>query len=107
MFLFTQDVNHNSGIFQIECQVSWMLKIIKKMQQRNAKTFAVKEEAESDYMEEMKRAMKKTIYGNYKCGSWFEDKGTGNITALYPKSSISYWKRTKRVHFSSFDFVQK
>lgn len=97
-------MNHNSGIFQIECQVNWMIKVIREMQSRNANYFAVKKNVEIDYMNAMKNAMMKTVYGNFKCGSWFADDAKGIITALYPKSSISYWNNTRKICVNDFDF---
>ncbi len=98
-----QDVNHNSGIFQIECQVNWIIRILREMMKCGAKSVSVKAGAEEKYMRRLEEDMMKTIYGNYDCGSWFADS-RGKITSLYPKNAISYWRNTRRVDFSKFDF---
>lgn len=80
-----------------------MIKIIREMIARKANYFAVKPETELEYMTRMKEAMMKTVYGNFKCNSWFTDNSV--VTALYPKSCISYWRRTRRIDCNGFDFI--
>jgi len=73
------------------------------MMKRKAKSVSIKKSAEEEYMRKTEEEIMKTVYGNFSCGSWFTDS-RGVVTTLYPKSSISFWKNTRKVDFSKFDF---
>lgn len=87
----------------IECQVEFMINVIREMIIRDAKYVAIKEHVEEEYMQSMKEEMTKTVWGTEKCGSWYAN-GAGIITALWPKNCTSYWRETKSVDFSKFNF---
>lgn len=87
----------------IECQVEFMINVIREMIKRDAKCVTIKEHAEEQYMKSMKEQMKKTVWGTEKCGSWYANDA-GIITALWPKNCTSYWRETKAVDFSKFNF---
>lgn len=87
----------------IECQVELMINVIREMIKRDAKYVAVKERAEAEYMESLKEQMKKTVWGTEKCGSWYANDA-GTITTLWPKNCTAYWRETKAVDFSKFNF---
>jgi len=97
-------LGHNSIVFTIECQVNWVIKVIKEMSKRNARTVAIKKSAEDEYMDSILTSMKTTVWGTYDCGSWYADH-RGVVTALWPESLVSYYNRTKDVNFSHLEFA--
>lgn len=94
---------HNSVIFSIECQVNWVMQVIREFMQRNAKAVVVKENVEKQYMKSIRTRLKDTVWGNYECGSWYVNH-EGINTTLYPGSLISYWKETRKPVFSNLIF---
>jgi len=96
-------LGHNTVVFMIECQVEFMINVVREMLKRDAKYVAVKEDAEEVYMKSMKDQMAKTVWGTEKCGSWYANDA-GIITALWPKNCTSYWRETRTVDFSKFNF---
>jgi len=81
----------------------FIIRLLKKMQKQGSTFVAVKSSSEREYMERAAKEMLSTVYGRHDCGSWFAD-ARGVVTELYPKTAISYWRRTRRVNFSHFDF---
>lgn len=63
---------------------------------------SVKSSVEREYMDTLGKEMMKTVYGTHQCGSWFTN-ARGMVTALYPKSAISYWNRTRKLDLAQFD----
>ncbi len=86
-----------------ECQVSFMIKLIREMMARNAKTVTVKADAVDEYMKYMKKHMDNTVWGTTQCGGWTATKG-GITTVLWPMNSTSYWLNTRKVKYGHFDF---
>ncbi|ODM86881.1 Baeyer-Villiger monooxygenase, partial [Orchesella cincta] len=83
---------HNSLLFQMECQVGWVVNAIKEMFQRQARTITVKREAEEKYMQFVQSSFDGTVW-NSSCGSWYADE-RGVITLLWPKLLVTYYLST-------------
>jgi hypothetical protein len=98
-------LGHNSVVFMIECQVNYVVKIIREMMRRNARCVTLKLSSENAFMKEVEENMKITIWGKEDCGSWYANTA-GIITTLWPQNCISYWWRTRQVDFSNFEFTQ-
>ncbi|KAG4073235.1 hypothetical protein HA402_008581 [Bradysia odoriphaga] len=96
-------LGHNTVVFMIECQVDFMINLIREMINRDSKFVAVKEHVEEKYMASMKTKMRETVWGTEKCGSWYANNA-GIITALWPKNCTSYWRETKAIDFEKFKF---
>ena len=88
----------------IECQVNFVVKIIREMMRRDARCVTVKVSAENAFMKEVEENMKTPIWGTEDCGSWYAN-AAGTITALWPRNCISYWWKTRKVDFSKFEFT--
>lgn len=77
---------------------------IREMMKRNAKVIHLKVSAEDKFMEKLKADMKKTIWGTENCGSWYANSN-GVITSLWTDNCTNYWRQTKNIDWSKFDFV--
>jgi len=96
-------LGHNTVVFMIECQVNFMLAVIKEMIEKDAKCVAVKESVEDEYMAELALNMSKTVWGTQECGSWYVNKD-GINTMLWPKNCTSYWNETRKPDLAKFEF---
>jgi len=96
-------LGHNSIIFMIECQVDFAIQIIREMMERGSRSVAVKQSTEEEFMEEVEEQLNKTVWKQGNCDSWYAN-AQGKITTLWPWNCRTYWKRTKVVDFSKFDF---
>ncbi|CAL8143341.1 unnamed protein product [Orchesella dallaii] len=95
---------HNSLIFMIECQVSWITKVIKEFQRKKLKSVVVKKSAEEDYMRFIDEEMKTMVWTNSECGSWYINEN-GKAFAIWPKSLTSYWNLSRRLNFAHLEFL--
>jgi len=95
---------NNSLIFMIEQEVSWIIKVLKELKKRKMKAVVVKKSEEEKYTQFLDEGNKQMAWGSTECGSWYVNEN-GKVFAFYPKSSISYWNKTRRVNFEHFDFL--
>lgn len=87
----------------IECQVSWMLKVLEEMQQQKANYVSVKRDAESEFMEFYDNGHKQTVWGNANCASWYVNS-KGKIDTLYPHNLVSFWRLTNSLDMNALEF---
>ncbi|KAE8201599.1 hypothetical protein A4X06_0g169 [Tilletia controversa] len=107
---------HSSVVFSAECQIEWMFRVAKdiirdrsrpseyelkfggsdvsKDPRRKFPTVEPKREAQVKEMLWMQENMQQYVFSS-KCGSWYEDKQAGSITALYAGTQIDFWRRSR------------
>ncbi|OXA47564.1 baeyer-Villiger monooxygenase [Folsomia candida] len=95
-------LGHNSIIFTIECQLNYVLQVIKEMIERDSKVVCVKEFIEQGYMVEMMEDMKPMVWGT-GCASWYADS-RGVVTALSPYTLMTCWRHTRTLNENDFNF---
>ncbi|KAG4072847.1 hypothetical protein HA402_002590 [Bradysia odoriphaga] len=64
-------LSHSSVLFMIECQVDFMINVVREMMQRNATMMNVKVAAEDEFMDKLRWDMKNKVWNRENCGSWF------------------------------------
>lgn len=77
---------------------------IGEMIKRNATVINLKKSAEDEYMDKLDKAMKSTVWGAENCNSYYANQ-RGDVTVIWPKSTLSYWWETRKVDWSKFDFL--
>ena len=95
-------IGHTSAIFIIECQMNYILDCILKVKNKSATTIEVKTIAEERYTAMIHREMKKTVWYDGNCNSWYKSK-SGHVVAMFPGFSFTYRWLTK--HFKNEDHV--
>lgn len=88
----------------IECQVNFIINLIREMMNRNARVICLKASAEDDFMNKIKNDLKNTVWRIGNCASWYENS-RGDITALWGDNATNYWRQTKHIDWSNFDFI--
>ncbi|OXA64691.1 Baeyer-Villiger monooxygenase [Folsomia candida] len=63
-------LGHNSVVFLLECQVDYVVQIIRELMEREASVVCVKESVEGNYMAQLLKAMEGTVWAS-GCGSWY------------------------------------
>lgn len=87
----------------IECQVNFIMCAIREMMNRNAKVINLKITAEDEFMRKIKTDLKNTVWQKGNCGSWYGNS-RGDITTLWGDNCTNYWRQTKNIDWSKFDF---
>ncbi len=93
---------HNSQVFMIEAQVSYIAKAIRLLRRRGARRIEVHEASQRRFTAEMDTRMDQSVWKGGGCKSWFLDPRTGRNNLLWPSYSTDYWLRTRRVRTADY-----
>ncbi len=87
-------LGHNSVVLMIESQVAHILKAIRYMRKKKARSLEAKEEAEARFLAEVEKRMHGTVWTSGGCKSWYLDR-TGKNSTLWPGSVGSFRRRVR------------
>ena len=87
-------IGHTSAIFIIEAQMHYMMKSIKEVFDKNAKSIEVKKESEEGYTQMIHSEMEQTVWKSGGCNSWYQSK-SGHVIAMFPGFSFTYLRLAK------------
>ena len=88
-------LGHNSIVFMIESQLNLVIDCLRTMDELDAETVEVREEAQRAYNAELEAASEGTVWTAGRCMSWYLDD-TGRNSTLWPLSSYAFRRRTRR-----------
>jgi len=88
-------LGHNSMVFMIESQLTYVRECLRTLDERGARTFEVREEAVRQYNEKLQERLEGTVWTAGNCMSWYLDD-TGRNTTLWPTYSYSFRRITRR-----------
>jgi 4-hydroxyacetophenone monooxygenase len=87
----------------IECQVNYVVQLLRTMIDNKYEVCEVTETAEAAFSNYLKANLKGTVWASAGCKSWYaNDKG--EVTALWPHSCFCYWWHTYRPVLQDFQF---
>ncbi|KAH8665838.1 hypothetical protein BGZ60DRAFT_378619 [Tricladium varicosporioides] len=93
---------HTSVILASENMCTLALKFIKPILEGDVKTVEVKKEAEVKWARDVQTALKKTIWNDPGCRSWYKTAEGWNSTT-YPWSQFNFWWRCTFPTWSDWD----
>jgi cation diffusion facilitator CzcD-associated flavoprotein CzcO len=88
-------LGHNSLLFMIEAQLSYVLDALRQMRARGATRLEVRRDAQEAYNAYIQRRLVRSVWNTGGCASWYLDK-TGKNTTIWPYFTWRYWQRTRR-----------
>ena len=86
-------LGHNSAIYMIETQVSYVLSALDHLAGSGADALDVTAEAVHSYMRDIDKMAQDTVWVKGGCTSWYRDERTGRVTLLWPDSATSFRDR--------------
>lgn len=89
-------IGHTSAIFVIEAQMEYIINSISKTIEGGFQAVEVKSDAEEAYTNMVHQEMKKTVWQNGGCNSWYKSK-SGKVVAMFPGFTFSYLRMAR--HF--------
>jgi cation diffusion facilitator CzcD-associated flavoprotein CzcO len=98
LFLLTgpnTGLGHNSIVYMLESQFTYVLDALRHMRERGAGVLEVRAEAQRAFNEKLQRAMKGTVWTTGGCASWYIDRN-GLNTTLWPGWTWDFRRRTRR-----------
>jgi len=87
-------LGHNSMVFMIEAQITYVLDALRTMRARNVGRVEVRPEAQQAYNDAIQRKLEGTVWNTGGCASWYLDEN-GRNTTLWPDFTWRFWKRTR------------
>jgi cation diffusion facilitator CzcD-associated flavoprotein CzcO len=92
---------HTSAVFMIESQIQHVLSCLRILSRDKADTIEVSESALRHYNDALQRRLRRAVWSEGGCDSWYLDDDGINRT-LWPGFSFEYWARTRRVRRADY-----
>jgi cation diffusion facilitator CzcD-associated flavoprotein CzcO len=88
-------LGHNSAVYMIETQIDYVLGALAHLD-RAGGPLEVSAAAQRDYVRDVDRAARDTVWLRGGCRSWYLDEASGRLTLLWPGSARSFRERNAR-----------
>jgi cation diffusion facilitator CzcD-associated flavoprotein CzcO len=94
-------LGHTSVVFMIESQIQHIMSCLRRLARDHADTIEVSEPAVRHYNAGLQRRLRRAVWSEGGCRSWYLD-ADGINRALWPGFSFEYWARTRRARRSAY-----
>jgi len=92
---------HTSAVFMIESQIQHVLSCLRILARDKADTIEVSEAAQRRYNDALQRRLRRAVWSEGGCDSWYLDAAGVNRT-LWPGFTFEYWARTRRARRADY-----
>lgn len=94
-------LGHNSVVYMIECQVTYVVDAVRKMIEGGIKRVDVKQTANHEYQDWAQKCMKNKVFALPSCASWYKnDRGINYV--LWPSHLTDYWWTTRKFDMEKY-----
>ena len=97
-------LGHNSLLFMIEAQLSYVVDAVRQMRERGATRIEVRRDAQEQYNAYIQRRLVRSVWNTGGCSSWYLDE-TGRNTTIWPYFTWRYWQKTRRFDPAPFQLT--
>jgi len=97
------NLGHNSIIFMLECQTTYIVDCLRQMRERGIAAIDVRRAAMQDFNAKLQRELAATVWSRTD-HSWYKTKA-GRITNNWSGSTLRYWWETRRADLRAYDSV--
>lgn len=98
-------LGNQSIVFIIEAQVRYIVQLLVALKQRECTRVEPKAHVQAQFNRELQRKSAGTVWTAGGCSSWYlDDKGVNR--AIWPDTSLAYWRRTRTADLSDFEFTR-
>jgi len=94
-------VGHTSVVFMIESQIQHVLSCLRILARDQAEVIEVREAAQRRYNDALQRRLRRAVWSEGGCDSWYLDADGVNRT-LWPGFTFEYWARTRRARRADY-----
>jgi cation diffusion facilitator CzcD-associated flavoprotein CzcO len=95
-------LGHNSIIYMLESQFTYILDALTALRERDAAALEVKPEAVAAFCDEVQKKLEGTVWSS-GCASWYMD-ANGRNTTIWPDFTFNYRKRTRKLDQGAYLF---
>ncbi|MCW2984587.1 MAG: NAD(P)/FAD-dependent oxidoreductase [Conexibacter sp.] len=97
-------LGHNSIVFMIEAQITYVLGALDQMRARGAGRVEVRPQALQAYNEHLQSKMGQTVWNSGGCASWYID-AEGRNTTIWPDFTFRFWKQTRAFDAAAYELT--
>ena len=97
------NLGHNSIIYMIECQVTYILDCLDKMAANGAASMNLKQSAMAEFADFLKARMDTSVFVR-ECNSWYKNE-SGKVTNNWPEFTYVYQEATKQAKAEDYEFT--
>ena len=94
------NLGHNSIVFMLERQISYVLQCVQEMAAEGLASLDVRPEVMAAYNRAVQKRMGQTVW-EAGCSSWYKD-ASGKVTNNWPTFTVEYWLATRHPRFSAY-----
>lgn len=96
-------LGHNSMVFMIESQITYILGCLRTMERRKLRATEVRPEVQEAFNAELQQRMQGTVWTS-GCASWYLD-ANGHNTTLWPGFTFEFWHKTRHFDPQHYDLL--
>ena len=98
-------LGHTSVVFMIETQIQHVLSCLRLIARDKADAIEVVESAQRRYNDALQRRLRRAVWSEGGCRSWYLDAEGVNRT-LWPGFTFEYWARTRRARPGDYTMLR-
>lgn len=99
-------LGHSSIVFMIESQVAYIMGALKAMKAGNLKSMDVKRDVMTSFNEKIQEKIKKAVWSEGGCSSWYMDEH-GRNTTLWPGFTWDFRLQTRTFDTADYHVAQR
>ena len=88
-------LGHNSLLFMIEAQLTYILDALRQMRARGATRVEVRRDVQERFNARLQRRLARSVWNTGGCSSWYLDVN-GRNTTIWPYFTWRFWRETRR-----------
>jgi len=97
-------LGHNSIVFMIEAQITYVLGALDQMRAEGAGRVEVRPDSVIAYNNDLQAKMGKTVWNTGGCASWYID-AEGKNTTIWPDFTFRFWKQTREFDAAAYELA--
>ena len=98
-------LGHNSIVHMMESQLNYIMSYLKYLDKNPNSALNVKETVQNEFNQKIQQQLKTMIWSDGGCNSYYLKDSDGKNTSIWPGSTMSYRKQTKRINMSDYNLV--
>jgi cation diffusion facilitator CzcD-associated flavoprotein CzcO len=98
-------LGHNSIVHMMESQLNYIMGYLKYLDNNPNSALNVKETVQNEFNDKIQQQLKTMIWSDGGCNSYYLKDSDGKNTSIWPGSTMSYRKQTKRINMSDYNLV--
>jgi cation diffusion facilitator CzcD-associated flavoprotein CzcO len=99
-------LGHNSIVFMIESQISYVMDCLRAMERRGIGAVEVRTEAQAAFNEDVQRRLSGAVWSTGGCSSWYLD-ASGRNSTLWPGTTWRFRRQVRRFDLANYSVIPR